>query len=63
MSARCSSACDPVHHAGYLTCPVCEAPAWPTEATWLDGESIIATYVPTCPHAEAQVCVVDGGAT
>jgi hypothetical protein len=61
MTARCSPSCNALHHAGYLTCPICGAPAWPSEATWLDNDSIVATYVPTCSHAEAQVNVVDGG--
>ena len=63
MSARHSPACDPVHHAGYLTCPICDAPGWPSEAEWLDDDSIIATYVPTCSHVLEQVLVVDGGQT
>jgi hypothetical protein len=61
MSARRSPTCDPIHHAGYLTCPICEAPAWASEATWLDNDCILATYVPTCSHAAEQVSVVDGG--
>jgi hypothetical protein len=61
MTARCSPACDPVHHAGYLTCSVCDAPAWPIDATWLDDDSIVATYVPTCLHVVEQVTVVPGG--
>jgi hypothetical protein len=61
MSARCSPTCDPVHHAGYLGCSVCDAPAWPTDAAWLDDEQIVATYVPTCSHVMEQIIVVDGG--
>ena len=61
VTARCSPTCDATHHAGYLTCDVCGSPAWPSDAAWLDGDRILATYNPTCSHAVAQVSVVDGG--
>ena len=61
MSARCSPACNPVHHAGYLTCPACGAPGWPTEAEWLDNDTLVATYEPSCSHAHEPVTLVVGG--
>jgi hypothetical protein len=61
MSARCNPDCDPRHHAGYFDCDVCGAPIWASEAIWLDGNSILATFTPACGHAEEQVTVVDGG--
>jgi len=44
-----------------MTCSVCDAPAWAVDAAWLDDDSIVATYVPTCPHVVEQVTVVSGG--
>jgi hypothetical protein len=61
VSTRRHPACSPVSHAGYFDCPICQAPAWPSEATWLDDDRIIATYVPTCEHAGPQTMVVGGG--
>lgn len=63
MSARCNPTCDPIHHAGYLTCPICDAPGWPSEAIWLDENFIAATYVPSCAHVEKEVLVVGGPAS
>ena len=48
MSARRHTQCPPVHHAGYLDCPLCGSKGYTTEATWLDDERILATYVPSC---------------
>lgn len=62
MSARFHPACDPVAHAGYLTCPICDAAGWPSEAEWLDDDRIVARFVPTCDHIEEQILVVGGGA-
>ena len=60
MSTR-RSECSPIHHAGYLVCPICGAPGYATEATWLDGNHIIATFTPTCDHGPSETRVVSDG--
>ena len=61
MSARRHAACSPLHHAGYLDCPVCGARGYATEATWLDNDRILATYVPSCNHFSPETWVVGDG--
>ena len=61
MSARRHTQCPPVHHAGYLDCPLCGSKGYATEATWLDDERILATYVPSCTHVLPETMVVAGG--
>jgi hypothetical protein len=57
--SRSHPVCSAVAHAGYMTCPICEAPGYATEATWLDGDRVLATFIPSCDHGPAETHVVD----
>jgi hypothetical protein len=37
---------DPILHATYVTCGHCGARSWPTDAEWITGTLVLATYAP-----------------
>jgi len=50
---------DAIVRAGWLPCTACREPAYATTAAWVGPELIIASYVPTCPHPDPRVVLVD----
>lgn len=41
---------DPILLAGVARCPRCRRVAFPVDAAWLDGTSILVTYAKPCSH-------------
>jgi hypothetical protein len=48
---------DPILHATSVTCGGCRAESWPTDAEWITGKLVLATYAPEhepgCPARRA----------
>jgi hypothetical protein len=53
---------DPILAYGHVRCRQCGHTAWPTDAEWLGGGTILATYPASCEHHEAVTFLVDPAA-
>ena len=49
---------DPILACGFLRCGLCGHAAWPTDAEWLDGGTILASYPASCEHHDAVTLLV-----
>jgi hypothetical protein len=52
---------DPLLLAGHVVCGTCGRRGWPTDADWVDGRQLIATYPPGCDHQTGGTWLVDPG--
>lgn len=58
MSDRCCPRHDPITCAGFVICKTCGRRGYPSDAEWIDGDLILATFNAPCSHAKAQTQVV-----
>lgn len=50
---------DPLLCAGLVTCELCGHVAYPTDAAWLDGRLVMASFPAPCAHVRPISGVVD----
>ena len=62
MTGRYCADHDPILACGFCRCGQCGHTAWPTDAEWLDGGTILATYPASCEHHGAATFLVDPAA-
>jgi hypothetical protein len=53
---------DPILACGFLRCGQCGHSAFPADAAWLGGGTILATYPASCEHHGAVTFLVDPAA-